>query len=231
MSLSEQIDQLTTQLVVDSQISGPPFDALEIATRLGVDVIFDRNQPTRARHKLIGKRSTIFLKPEARLERQQWSIAHELGEIFAGNILNNEGSTHDPGPDRLPIREQIASEIGTRLLLPEPSFSRLSLNSQFDLAIMKSLFSTASYELIARRLVGLQPNLVISMFDQGKLIRRLSINGHVRRDLEDQERLCWQRCHAENAQIRIHGEHILTRCWPVHEPTWKREFLMTEPST
>jgi hypothetical protein len=221
----EEVDHLVSRLLMRAELDQPPFDALEIARRLRIDVIIDNDQAGRARHKLLRGRSTIFVKQDDRAERLQWSVAHELGEIFSFELKIDATETAiDSG-----IREQIASEIGTRLLLPEPVFSKAARASRLDLSELKEQFATASYELIARRLLTVGVPVVVSQFDNGHVVRRSSPNGKVSQRLSPLEQFSWQQAHTTSQPQQHSDESILTRTYAIHEANWKREFQITTP--
>lgn len=229
-----EIDRLVARLLSTCGLAEPPFDARRIARELGIEVIFDQQRSGRARHKFIRGRSTIFVRPDERFERLQWSIAHELGEIYSTELLFQRCPdltlfTTPDAESTYSQREQLASEIGTRLLLPEPQFSALADQHQASLTALKSIFSTASYELITRRLLTVSLPLVISHFDHGKLVRRTAPAGLIHARLSPTELACWRHVHTTGQEHQLRDDTLEIRGYPVHEPDWKREFLVTMP--
>ncbi len=224
-----EIDQLVENLLSKSQVEGPPFNAAHIAQRLGIDVIRDNRQEGRARQKVLRGQPTIFVRMEDRDERFQWSVAHELGEIHGSDLLSRVIGNDANEATTWAYREQLANEIGTRVLLPEPHFSQLAQKFQADITELKRVFSTASYEQITRRLLSIGLLLVISQFDQGRLVRRTSSQGPVLQKLTPVEKSCWEQIHHGEEFCEERTESMWIRGYAIHEPEWKREFLLTMP--
>lgn len=225
---SHAVDQVAAELLDQAGVAGPPVDALGLAERLQVLVAFDAGQQGRARHKRLAGRSSILLKPDERPERVQWAAAHELGEVVAHRVVERAGAATDelaPG-----LREQIANRMASRLLLPSAWFLDDAARLAGDLLQLKARYRTASHELIAWRLLDLRQPSIVSVFDQGKLIRRRSNSRGQSPPLSPIERACSRQVHesGEPLQRTIGGLHV--QAWPVHEPHWKREILRTTPA-
>ena len=94
----------------------------------------------------------------------------------------------------------------------------------WDLVAIKEQFSTASHELIARRILEFEPPVVITIFDHGKLSFRQGNRGG-RLALTPLERQCWRSVHVSGAAEERATAGCTVRCWPIHEPEWKRELL------
>src|SRR6184192_2236720 len=77
------IDHNADEELDRAQLARPPVDVLSLAQNtLGMLVCLDRRQPQRGRAQRTGGRDVIYLKPEEREERHQWTVAHEIGEHF-----------------------------------------------------------------------------------------------------------------------------------------------------
>ena len=98
-----------------------------------------------------------------------------------------------------------------------------------DLLRTKQQFATASHELIARRLLEswIEP-MVVSVFDHDRLVWRRAWSDRRAPPLVRAERLSQRRAHHAGAVVVIEGDPTV-RCWPIHEPGWKREIVVTEP--
>jgi hypothetical protein len=219
------LDLVADELLGEVGVRRPPVDVLHIASRLRIEVAFDAGQRARGRHKKLAGRSAILLKPEERPERLQWAAAHELGEVFAYRVCDRLGIPGDDLPDG--AREMIANLLATRLLLPWIWFVRDARNTGGDLLILKEIYRTASHELIAWRLLDLPEWSVVSVFDQGHLVRRRATNDSRPPQMQQAERACWDRVHEENRPAEIHSDGLLVHGWPIHAPGWKREILRT----
>ena len=170
--------------------------------------------------------TSILLRPEPRGERLHWAVAHELGEELAGEIFKELGV--DPRAAQPGTREQVANLLASRILLPTVWFQAAAASDcSYDLLSLKERFTTASHELIARRLLDLPPSRVITIFDQGRVtFRRGNVPGRIPR-LTPAEQRCWQRVHdtGSAAEDATGVQH-----WPIHEPSWKREIVSWEIS-
>ena len=71
-------------------------------------------------------------------------------------------------------RELIANQLAGALLLPTDWFQADGTELEWDLLEIKQRYSTASHELIARRMLQMTPSVIVSLFDQGQLIWRRS---------------------------------------------------------
>jgi hypothetical protein len=129
-------------------------------------------------------------------------------------------------------REQVANRFASALMLPRRWFAADGRENDWDLLELKERYSTASHELIARRMLEMRPGIVITIFDQGRISwRRSNVTAHPPSMLPE-ERAAWQACHETRAlsDIRVDAECGLerVRTWPIHEPDWKREIMRSE---
>jgi Zn-dependent peptidase ImmA (M78 family) len=221
----EAIDELISEILRTLAVDQPPVDALFVARAAGCELAFDAAQTGRARQKLINGQTAIFLKPEDRPERLQWAAAHELGEIFAWQICKRVSENLDELPFNL--REQLANRFASRLLLPTGWYSKHFHETGFDLYLFKEHFPTASHELIARRLLDFSPHRILTIIDRNEVVHRQ--NGYQSRPgpLLSFERQLVVRCHGSGRFVSQDFEGIRCDVWPVHEPGWKREILLT----
>src|SRR5690606_9215708 len=114
----------------------------------------------------------IMLAPEPRAERQHWSVAHEIGEHLAETACRRMGvAANDLPPNG---REQIANLLANRLLLPSEWFFPDARELAWDLLALKRIYSTASHELIARRMLDGTDHAIASVYDHGQLTWRRS---------------------------------------------------------
>lgn len=233
--LKETINDCAQELLAGAGIDRPPIDAMLIAERLKLVIARDDQAAVRARFIRVGLpnragRGTILLADDPRAERRQWAVAHEIGEYAAHRVFSELGI--DPTDLVAAEREQMANHLANALLLPFEWFRADGFAVDWDLCELKQIYTTASHELIARRMLAMSPSVIISLFDQGKLVWRKS--NVLRRSpaMVPAELSTWQVAHkqAEPAQYDCQDlpEGLRdVRCWPVHEPDWKREILRT----
>lgn len=238
--LTAALDSVVTDLLTFGAVGEPPVDTLAVARQLGIVVARDDSQGGRARivrvngsavsgnhaADTLARRPSIFLKHEPRWERQQWAVAHELGEHQAEALFRRLGVS--PAEAAPAAREQCANLIANRLLLPSEWFYETGVVVDWDLRQLKLRFETASHELIARRMLDLAPPGVMAVFDQGMLTwRRGSVGGRLP-VWSALERRVWERAHQSGADAEQIATPWRVRVWPIHEPDWRREIVRLE---
>lgn len=228
------LDDCVAELLAEASVAEPPVDALHIAAKLGFVVALDVRQACRARYARLNggdtsQSSAIMLRPEPRRERRQWAVAHEIGERYAHAVFArlNLGANDAP----IGTREHVANALANRLLLPSPWFVAEGERCRWDLAILKQRFRTASYELIARRMLDADGPAVVTIFDHGTVSFRRNNAGLRVAGLSQKEREAWHAAHYDNEIVECRDHGMWIRAWPIHEPNWKREIVRTEPMT
>jgi hypothetical protein len=230
--LSAGLDRVVEEVLDEAGIGEPAVDALAVASALGIEVAWDDGQQGRARYVRLRDRSSrdaraaILLRPDPRSERRQWAVAHEIGEHVAHRVFALWGA--DPRVTPADARERTANWLASRLLLPTSWFEADGPALDWDLFALKKRYSTASHELIARRMLDCRPTVVVSVFDQGRLqFRRSNVAGRVppptRAEIACQ---CAVHVHGCPSDAR-HGLSMI-RGWPIHERDWMREILRME---
>jgi len=231
------LDACAAEALWEAGIDGPPIDALVLAEGLQLVVARDYSMPYRGRFVRLaecggdgGGLGTIVVGAAERPEREQWAVAHEIGESIAYRVFERLGIAFD---EVLPTaREQVANHLAGALLLPRRWFVADGRELDWDLLELKERYNTASHELIARRMLEMRPPIVITVCDQGRVHWRRS-NVTVRPpDMLREERAVWRDAHQTGlpAYDPVAAETGLesVRCWPIHEPGWKREIIRSE---
>ena len=228
---SHALDSVAAGAVAALECDTPPVDALVLARRLGMSVAWDSTQVGRGRvvrlrgNRAAAEQASILVRPEERRERLQWTVAHEIGELCAMQVFDQLGV--DPREAPPGARESVANQLAGRLLLPRDWFRQTAEQCNWDLLALKTRFSTASHELIARRMLDFDPPVVITIFDQARrTFRRGTVRGRTR-ELVVPEREAWQEAHETGRAIMRETAECRVQAWPVHEPHWKREILRT----
>jgi Zn-dependent peptidase ImmA (M78 family) len=231
--LAAGLDRVVEKILEKAGIHTPPVDAFAVARALGIAVAWDDRQQGRARYvRLSGrsssdsKRPTILLRPEPRLERQQWAVAHEIGEHAACHVFAQWGA--NPRETVPKAREMVASNLAGRLLLPTAWFALDGATCDWDLMALKARYRTASHELIARRMLECRPPVIISIFDNRQVsFRRSNLPGETPPP-STAEMQCWRDVHRDNHSLQTRAGPNLIQGWPIHEEGWEREILRTE---
>ena len=229
---SQVLDATAAEAIAAVGDFGPPLDALALARAMQLTVAWDDRQSGRGRvvrlREFSGTAShgSIFLRRDPRPERLQWAIAHEIGELLAGDVFARLGV--DPREAPPGARESVANQLASRLLLPRRWFAEAGAQCDWDLVSLKATFSTASHELIARRMLDFPCPIAITVFDQNRRTFRRGNLPHRLPPPVPQERAARRAAH-ETGQPAAEQDHLCrVRAWPVHEPEWKREILRTE---
>lgn len=229
--LAVALDETVGELLAAADWTGPPVNAISLARTLGFVVAWDDRQTTRARfvraHAGSGDLAcrSILLRPEPRVERRHWAVAHEIGEQLAHRVaerLDIDASAAASG-----VRERIANDLAARILLPTAWFTGDGEACDWDLQVLKNRYTSASHELVARRMLDLPPRIIITVFDNGKVsFRRSNQCSHVSR-LLDAERECWREIRDRTAPHVVARGAWRVQGWPIYEADWKREILRT----
>ncbi len=233
---STTVDEVARAVLAEVDWYRPPVNLLEVADRLNLVVARDDTMDVRGRFVNLGTQcssmsGTILVADDPRPERTQWSVAHEVGESIAHRVFVRLGvSLSDIPPAG---RERVANQLASRLLLPRDWFADDGESVGWDLFALKRIYSTASHELIARRMLEMSSTVIITMFDQGALQWRQSNSAGQPPQLTAAESDVWRAAfetgHASECDDHELPEGITqVRSWPVHEPGWRREFVRTE---
>lgn len=215
------------ELLDDCGIVAPPVDTWAVARVLGLRVAFDVLQQGRGRLKRIGGRTAILVRPDDRPEREQWTLAHEIGEATAHRVF--ERLEVDPRDAPAQRREQVANAMASSLLLPDDWFLPDAEAWDGDVLRLKATYATASHELILMNLLRLPQLSLVSVFDHGGMTRRRG-NGELSPPpLMPLERMVWKQVHESGQPAEAQGSGVRVQGWPVHEPGWRRELLRTMP--
>jgi len=218
------IDKMVEELLDVACIAGPPVDAIALAQQhLGMIVVLDERQPQRGRaQRTLGKKQ-IFLKPEPREERHQWTVAHEIGEHLKSELLERLGIA--PNEARAMLGESLANLFAQRLLVPSCWFKEDAKTFAYDLLDLKKRYTTSSHEVIAMRFLDLPAPCIITILDNEHITRRRSNAWPTRKQLTPVEEQCWRWVTDHGQPKSQRGDEWTVQCWPVHELEWKREIL------
>jgi len=165
-----------------------------------------------------------------RPEREQWAVAHEVAESVACRVFQRLGILFD---EALPTaRELVANRLASCLLLPRRWFAVDGQQADWDLMALKVRYVTASHELIARRMLDMRPPIVVTVCDLGRVRWRRSNGAAPPPAMLREEKSLWCEAHETGlpTETTLDAETGLglVRCWPIHEPGWKREILRSE---
>ena len=213
------IDAMVAELLLRAGVAEPPVDAIALAQgTLGMVVVLDKRQSQRGRSQ--GKQQ-IFVRPEPREERHQWTVAVEIGRHFKADLLTRLGV--EPGATGTLGGE--ANLFATRLLAPTGWFADDAASAEYDLLALKRRYNTASHEMLAWRLLDLSAPCIISIIDNDAVHRRRSNAWPARKELSPAEKKCWKRVRESGKPRAVQEAGWSVQGWPIHQADWKREIL------
>jgi len=218
------IDRMVEELLDAAQVTQPPVDTIALAQGpLGMLVVLDQRQPQRGRaQRTLGKKQ-IYLRPEPREERHQWTVAHEIGEHLKSELLQRLGIV--PSETKSMMGESLANLFAYRLLVPTCWFMEDAKSLDFDLLELKQRYRTSSHEVIAWRFLDLPQPCVVTILDNERVSRRRSNAWPIKRELLPIEVQCWKHVTEQNETTVTRDDEWTVTGWPVHQLDWKREIL------
>ena len=225
------LDEVVTGFLAETDWEQPPVDALKLARTAGMAVAIDSRLLGRARTVRLqpgeeAQQASIMLRPEQRAERRQWAVAHEIGEQLAYRVFAELGVMTAEAD--VAARERVANLLASRLLLPSSWCERHAGDCHWDLFELKAIFTTASHELIARRMLDFESPVLVTLFDQSQVTwRRSNVTGRVP-TLMPGELDCWREARETGRAVDRMQDFGNVQAWPIHEPGWQREILRTE---
>lgn len=229
---SAALDAVARSLLDALDVQAPPVNALQVAEAMGLSIAWDATQAGRGRTVRLGAfgggvaQASILVRPEPRPERLQWTVAHEIGESCAAEVLHYLGVDPREAPPQ--TRESVANQLAGRLLLPRAWFGADGRECGWDLVELKARYATASHELIARRMLDFAPSIVVAVFDHGRRSWRKSNLAGRLPPFMPLEHAAWQQVHETSLPACEEAPACRVQAWPIHEPEWKREILRTE---
>ena len=233
------VHEVVAAILSDLGIARPPIDARLVAKRLGFRIHqrsdelagmgfrgYKMNEDPNS-EQTPGIAGCIYVDQLDRPERVQWITAHEIGELVLPGRVGDEISS-----DAIQL-ERACDEFATELLLPRDWFFEHCRQVRFDLLELKAIFSTASHEVIAKRMLAHHEPCVISIFDQDRRPRRFSNLGYSMPPVSFADGVIQRTVRTtgeairETRQTTAGGMEVAG--WPVHdkETGWKREILRT----
>ena len=144
------VDRMVEEMLQAAKIVEPPVDAIALRKAIwGWSCSWTSGKGSGDGPREPGGRKQIYLRPEPREERHQWTVAHEIGEHIKTDLLTRLGL--NPESTQAMTGESLANLFANRLLVPSKWFAEDARSLEFDLAALKKRYATSSYEVLALR--------------------------------------------------------------------------------
>ncbi|MCZ2344303.1 MAG: hypothetical protein LC104_21295 [Bacteroidales bacterium] len=233
--LFDAIDRGVQPLLERGGMTEPPVDAiLLVQEQFDYRITFAEDQDEEPPPGRFGPRPRrqnareIVLRIEQSDAGQNAVCARACARELLPEILRRLGVV--PGTETRSGQNQLLGLIVPRLLLPTRWFSRDARKAGFDLMRLKEHYPTASYEMIAARMLDIAEDpLIIAVIDDGIVASRRGNLAAAGKKLTAAEQLCLE-------QIREQGEPQTTRQagwtvqgWPIPDGPFSRIILRAVP--
>ena len=140
-------------------------DPVKEAQKYGINVYGDTNFEHLQEHesgiiKKDGDKITIYVNPNDSLERQRFTIAHELGHFISGHLNSNNAMLRDGSKiytqDNYDYKEYEANKYAAELLMPEDKLEFLLNNEGINTVegLAKALIVSPTAMLIRLKNLG-----------------------------------------------------------------------------
>jgi hypothetical protein len=202
--ISDAVDRAVAGLLDDAGVSSPPVDAVALAQRhLGL---------------------ILRPKPDLTPEQRQFAAAREVGRVGKDDLLRRLDL--DPEEQRRGLAgASLVNLFAERLLLPTPWFRDAARAAGFDLLALKERFATASHEAIAWRLLDLDEPCLITLVENGSVVRRRGNVARAGKGLSPPERRCLQQVQRSGRPCDLSEDGWRVQGWPIDPGGGKREVL------
>jgi predicted transcriptional regulator len=230
--LFEAIDRLVNGLLERAGVVKPPVNALEIAeNHLGIPVeiveLSEEDERGRPRPRSRPSGSGIYLSPDMTEETQQRTAADGIARALLPDILRKLDVA--PGTEDKQFSSQVRGLVIARLLVPNKILRAALKECRYDLLALKKLFTTATMETIALRLLDLDEACAISIVDDGIVTMRRANRFAAVKKLEPAEQACLDQVMKLDLPCRVRKGEWTVQGWPVPDRTIRRIILRAVP--
>ena len=227
----EACDRLIVGLLERAGVTEPPVDALKIAEQhLGIPVTFtEPEEDERGRPRPRSRRlpDGIVITPHMSAEQQQTVAAQAIARDLLPDLLRKLGIV--PGSESKQAIADFCRLLSSRLLVPTRFLRAALRDSRYDLLALKRVFSTASPEIIALRLLDLDAPCLIAVIDDGVVATRRGNRVAVNRKLTAAEEQCLEQVMAQDLPCTVRGDGWTVHGWPIPERPFRRVVLRSVP--
>ncbi|MDP2898938.1 MAG: ImmA/IrrE family metallo-endopeptidase [bacterium] len=214
--ISGVLDKLVEELLAKCGIDRPPIEPKKIADALGL--VYDETELEGRRGQSYRRygRQHVEIHRKDRPERKNFALAHEIMELELKKVLDDPRESH-----------RWANLGASFLLMPTPWFRDQCIQTGFDLAKLKKVFTTASWEVIALRTLNFSESIITIVDDDRVTRRKSSYPFYVSKRLSDEEKHVVLDVLQTKKVQRQHFPSCEVTGYPVFEKGHKRVILRT----
>lgn len=214
--VAEIIDRLVEGILSACEIKQPPVDPKRIADRLGIVYSEAKLEGRRGQTFRRRGRQHVEVHRDDRPERKHFAVAHEIMELELKKVLEDARECH-----------RWANLAASFLLMPTPWFREECMRTGFDIAELKKVFSTASWEAVSLRTLNFSES-IITIVDDGRVTRRKSSYPfHVPKKLSGEEKHLVEEVLRTGTAKTQHFPSCEVAGYPVFEEEHRRVILRT----
>ena len=210
------LDSIVEKLLTTCGIDRPPVNPRKIADHLGLVYSESELSGRRGQSFRRGGRQHVEVQRKDRPERKNFALAHEIMELELKKVLDDPSQCHR--------RANLGASF---LLMPSPWFREECLTTGFDLAELKKVFSTASWEAIALRTLNFSEAVITILDDEHVTRRKSSYPYHVGRTLSRDEQEVAREVLRERKPQKRYFSSCEVAGYPVFEEGHARVILRT----
>ncbi|MDB5305898.1 MAG: hypothetical protein JWO38_100 [Gemmataceae bacterium] len=229
--LFDACDRLIAGLLERAGATEPPVDALRVAEdHLGIPVeVAEPDEDERGRPRPRTRRPTsgIVLSPHMTDEQQQAAAAHGIARTLLPDLLRKLDVP--PGSESKQAAAHFRGLLAARLLVPTRMLRSAMRNCKYEVPALKAVFATATFEMIALRLLDLDDPCVIAIVDDGVVASRRGNTAPAVRKLTPPEQRCLTLIMEQDLPHKLRGEGWTVQGWPVPNRPFRRVLLRAVP--
>ncbi len=212
----ELLDRIVEELLSECGITQPPVEPKKIADKLGI--VYNEAELGGRRGQSFRRRGQqhVEVHHKDRPERKHFALAHEIMELQLKKVLDDPKESH-----------RWANLGASFLLMPGKWFRDECSRTGFDIAELKKVFSTASWEAVALRTLNFSESIT-TIVDNGRVTRRKASYPHyVPSKLSDEEKQVVQEVLTTGTVQTLHFATCEVTGYPVFEEEHRRVILRT----
>jgi predicted transcriptional regulator len=230
--LVEAIDRLVTGMLERAGVTAPPVDALALAEHhLGIPVEWvepaEEDESGRRRPRARTSGGGIALTSDMSTEQRQRTAADGIARLLLPEIFRKVDVM--PGTESKQFAAHVRGLAVARILIPTRLLRTALRDHKYDVPALQDVFSTASAEAVAARLLDLDEPCVIAVVDDGVVASRRGNRTPATRKLEAAEQECLDRVMELDLPHRTRLGGWTAWGWPVPNRPFRRIILRAVP--